>query len=343
MSMARVLVCAGDGIGPEVIEATLHVIDGLGLDLDLVMEPVGMAGYAERGAAITDETVDLARGADAVLFGAVTTPPPSTEGYRSPLLTLRKELDLYANVRPARPLVPWLSRTGPSPVGGVSSVLDVIIVRENTEGLYVRRERDVEGGVVAERLVTEAGTERVVRFAARLVRDRERRFATCVHKANILRRSDGLFLSTFQRVMAEEAPEVPVSDVHVDAAAAAMVSDPASMDVLVTPNLYGDILSDLAAALTGGLGLAPSGCFGEGTPLFEPVHGSAPDIAGKGVADPIGCMLSAAMMLEHLGHMVEAARMVGAVVATVKARVLTPDLGGEATTLGFAGQVRERL
>lgn len=350
--MQMVLVAAGDGIGPEVVEASLHVIDGLGLDLEFLAEPVGMAGYEERGAAITDGTLDLAREADAVLFGAVTTPPPSTQGYRSPVLTLRRELDLYANVRPARPLVPWLSRTVPPPTQGASppldamdalDVLDVIVVRENTEGLYVCRERDVEGGVVAERLVTEAGTERTVRFAARLALERERRKVTCVHKANLLRRSDGLFLETFRRVMEEEAPDLPVTDMHVDATAAVMVSDPASLDVLVTPNMYGDILSDLAAALTGGLGLAPSACFGEGTPLFEPVHGSAPDIAGKGVANPIGCMLSSAMMLEHLGHHTEAATMVSAVIETVRARVLTPDLGGDATTLGFAGQVRQRL
>ena len=341
--MVKVLVAAGDGIGPEVVEASLHVIDGLGLDLEILMEPVGMAGYGERGAAITDGTVDLAREADAILFGAVTTPPPSTESYRSPVLTLRRELDLYANVRPARPLVPWLSRTGPPPTNGASSPLDVIVVRENTEGLYVCREREVEGGVVAERLITEAGTERTVRFAARLAIERERRKVTCVHKANLLRMSDGLFLECFRRVMEEEAPDLPVSDMHVDATAAAMVSDPSSLDVLVAPNMYGDILSDLAAALTGGLGLAPSACFGEGTPLFEPVHGSAPGIAGKGVANPIGCMLSAAMMLEHLGHHLEAANLVSAVVGTVKAGVLTPDLGGQATTLGFADEVRKRL
>ncbi|UCC93244.1 MAG: NAD-dependent isocitrate dehydrogenase, partial [Thermoplasmata archaeon] len=198
--MARVLVCAGDGIGPEVVEATLHVVEALGLDLDLVMEPVGMAGYAERGDAITDETVDIARGADAILFGAVTSPPPGTEGYRSPLLTLRRELDLYANIRPARPLLPWLSRIGPHHDGEVPA-LDVVIVRENTEGLYVRREHEVEGGVMAERLVTEAGTERLVRAAARLAVERDRRRVTCVHKANLLRRSDGLFLETFMRVM----------------------------------------------------------------------------------------------------------------------------------------------
>jgi isocitrate/isopropylmalate dehydrogenase len=221
--------------------------------------------------------------------------------------------------------------------------MDVIIVRENTEGLYVGREREVDGGVVAERLVTEAGTERVVRFAAHLALERERRLVTCVHKANVLRMSDGLFLDTFRRVMEQEAPGLIVSDMHVDTTAATLVSDPASLDVLVTPNMYGDILSDLTAALAGGLGLAPSASFGDGTPLFEPVHGSAPDIAGRGIANPIGCMLSAAMMLEYLGHPVEAAGMVSAVVETVKARVLTPDLGGEETTLGFAGHVRDRL
>jgi isopropylmalate/isohomocitrate dehydrogenase-like protein len=341
--LSRVLVCAGDGIGPEVIEATLFVLECLDVDIELLHEPVGMAGVEARGVAITDDTVDLAREADAVLFGAVTTPPPGTEGYRSPLLTLRRELDLFANVRPARPLVPWLSRTGPPPTHGVAPHLDVVIVRENTEGLYVRRERDVEGGVVAERLVTKAGTGRLVRFAARLALEGDRDLVTCVHKANVLRRSDGLFLSTFQRVMAEEAPHLPVSDIHVDAAAAAMVSEPTSLDVLVAPNLYGDILSDLAAALTGGLGLAPSASFGTGTPLFEPVHGSAPDIAGRGVADPIGCILSASMMLEHLGQGREAARLSGAVVRTLEERTATPDLGGKATTMGFARRVGELL
>ncbi|NIP36921.1 MAG: NAD-dependent isocitrate dehydrogenase, partial [Thermoplasmata archaeon] len=271
------------------------------------------------------------------------TPPASQEGYRSPLLTLRRELDLYANVRPARPLLPWLSRTGPPPTHGTSPSLDVVVVRENTEGLYVRREREVEGGVVAERLVTEAGSERLVRFAARHALERERSLVTCVHKANLLRRSDGLFLDTFRRVMREQAPGMPISDIHVDAAAAAMVSDPASLDVLVTPNLYGDILSDLAAALTGGLGLAPSASYGNGTPLFEPVHGSAPDIAGKGIANPVGCMLSAAMMLEHLDHSVASARLVSAVVSTMKDRVLTPDLGGKASTVGFAERVKASL
>jgi len=219
----------------------------------------------------------------------------------------------------------------------------VVIVRENTEGLYVRREREVEGGVVAERLVTVEGTSRVVKFAADLAVSMGRRRVTCVHKANLLRKSDGLFLETFRRVMEEEVPGMDVSDIHVDAVAAAMVSWPGSLDVLVCPNEYGDVLSDLAAALTGGLGTAPSASFGTGTPLFEPVHGSAPDIAGRGVADPIGCMLSAAMMLEHLGHASEAGRLRAALVSTLGSGISTPDLGGAHSTVAFAEEVRCRL
>ncbi len=340
--MKRVMVAAGDGIGPEVVDATLHAIAGLGLDIQYVHEPVGMAGYRERGAAITDATVEMARRVDAVLLGAVTTPPPSEEGYRSPLLTLRRELGLFANVRPARPLTSRLGRLARTPDGG-DTQLDVVIVRENTEGLYVQREREVEGGVVAERLVTSEGTRRVVMFAAELAMRMGRRKVTCVHKANLLRRSDGLFLETFRRVMEEGAPGMEVADIHVDTAAAAMVSWPGSLDVLVCPNEYGDILSDLAAALTGGLGTAPSASFGTGTPLFEPVHGSATDIAGKGVADPIGCMLSGAMMLEHLGHGAEATRLKGAIASTLESGVSTPDLGGRHSTMDFAEAVRSRL
>ncbi len=340
--MDRILVAAGDGIGPEVVEATLYAMDGLDLDLELYMEPVGRAGVKERGSAITDETVDLARDMDAILFGAVETPPPGVE-YRSPLLTLRRELDLYANVRPARPLIPSLSRLAPIIPHGPGPILDVVIVRENTEGLYVRREHEVAGGVMAERLITRSASERVHRFAFQWARSRGRSSVVCVHKANLLRRSDGLFLETFGQVAEEVAGDIRWSDMHVDAMAAAMVTDPTSLDVLVAPNMYGDILSDLAAGLCGGLGLAPSGSFGQGVAMFEPVHGSAPDIAGQGIADPVACMLSAAMMLEHLGHGAEADRFELAVIEVLSSGVRTPDLGGEHTTLGFAEEVRNRL
>lgn len=340
--MDRIMVAAGDGIGPEVVEATLYAMDQLGLDLELYIEPVGMAGVEERGAYITDETVEIARDMDAILFGAVETPPPDVD-YRSPLLTLRKELELYANVRPARPLVPAHSRLGPVVPGGPVPQLDVVIVRENTEGLYVRREHVIEDGVMAERVITRKASERVHRFAFEWARAHGRTKVTCVHKANLLRRSDGLFLETFEEVARDVAADIEWSDMHVDAMAAAMVTDPGSQDVLVTPNLYGDILSDLAAGLCGGLGLAPSGSYGEGGALFEPVHGSAPDIAGQGIADPVACMLSGVMMLDHLGHPEAARRLEGAVLDALTSGVSTPDLGGEHTTLGFAEEVRERL
>ncbi len=336
------MVAAGDGIGPEVVEATLYAMDGLGLDLELYIEPVGMAGVQERGAPITDETVEIARDMDAILFGAVEKPPPDVD-YRSPLLTLRKELELYANVRPARPLVPTHSRLGPVVPGGPVPQLDVVIVRENTEGLYVRREHVIEDGVMAERVITRKASERVHRFAFEWARAHGRTKVTCVHKANLLRRSDGLFLETFEEVARDIAADIEWSDMHVDAMAAAMVTDPGSQDVLVTPNLYGDILSDLAAGLCGGLGLAPSGSYGEDGALFEPVHGSAPDIAGQGIADPVACMLSGVMMLDHLGHPEAARRLEGAVLDALASGVSTPDLGGEHGTLGFAEEVRERL
>lgn len=335
--MDRILVAAGDGIGPEVIEAALHVMDGTGLDFELVIEPVGMAALEERGTTFSDETLELAREVDAILYGAVESPPPG-EPYRSPLLTLRRELDLFANVRPARPLLPGLSRLTQADSG-----LDVVVIRENTEGLYVQRERDVEGGVAAEKIVTSAATERLARFALQWARDHGRRRVTCVHKANVLRRSDGLFLSKFHEVAREVAAGLEVSDMHLDSAAAAMVTSPGSLDVLVTPNLYGDVLSDLAAAICGGLGLAPSGSFGREHALFEPVHGSAPDIAGQGIANPVGAILSAAMMLEYLDHGVEAQRMEAAVLRTLASGVLTPDLGGRHTTLGFAQEARDEL
>jgi isopropylmalate/isohomocitrate dehydrogenase-like protein len=337
-----ILVAAGDGIGPEVVEATLFAMDGLGIDLELFMEPVGRTGMEERGEAITDQTVELAREADAVLFGAVHTPPPGV-AYRSPILTLRRELGLFATVRPARPLAPWLNRLGPTSTGGSPPPFDVVVVRETTEGLYAGKENAVEGGVSAEKVVTRVASERIARFSLEWARAHGRRGVTWVHKANVLRESDGLFLEACRSVAGAEAGDLRTDDAHVDAIAAAMVTDPGSLDVLVAPNLYGDILSDLAAGVCGGLGLAPSASLGEAHALFEPVHGSAPDIAGKGIANPVGCMLAASMMLERLGHAGAARRFETALVATMEEGVRTPDIGGRHTTYGFAEEVRARL
>jgi isopropylmalate/isohomocitrate dehydrogenase-like protein len=340
--MLKLLIAAGDGIGPEVVEPALWIMDALGLDFELFMEPVGKAGIQERGEAITDETIELAREVDAILFGAVET-PTAGEAYRSPLLTLRRELDLFANVRPARPLVPWLGVLGPPRSGGPPPSVDMVIVRENTEGLYVGREREVEGGAIAERLVTTKASRRVCEFAFEWAAARERSRVTCVHKANVLRLTDGLFLEAFRDVAAAKAGRLVYDDLHVDSAAARMVQNPTSLDVVVAPNLYGDILSDLAAGLVGGLGFAPSANIGEAHALFEPVHGSAPDIAGKGIANPSAAILSAAMMLEHLGHGADAMAMERALRGTLEAGIATPDAGGEYTTMGFAEEVRRRL
>jgi len=331
-----VLVLPGEGAGREVVMAALDVIDALDVDLDLVHGDVGSASYKATGKHITDEVLGMAKGSDAVLYGAVESPPPSVP-YRSPVLTLRRELGLFANVRPARPLVPRLSALRPP------KRLDVVIVRENTEGLYCCREHDIEGGVVAERLVTRLASARIHAFALEWAAAHGRRRVTCVHKANVLRRSDGLFLEAFREAAASAPGDIIVDDMHVDATAERMVVSPASLDVIVTTNLFGDILSDLAAGLVGGLGFAPSANIGADHALFEPVHGTAPGIAGRGIANPTAAMLSVAMMLEHLGHGAEARRLERAVVATLRAGIATRDAGGRHGTRGFARAVKQRL
>ena len=334
--MNRVLVLPGEGAGREVVMAALDVIDALDVDLDLVHGDVGASSYRATGRHITDEVLALARDADAVLYGAVESPPPSVP-YRSPVLTLRRELGLYANVRPARPLVPRLSALRPP------KRLDVVIVRENTEGLYCCRERDIEGGVVAERLVTRLASGRIHAFAFAWAAAHGRGRVTCVHKANVLRRSDGLFLEAFREAAASAPGGIIANDMHIDAAAERMVVSPASLDVIVTTNLFGDILSDLAAGLVGGLGFAPSANIGDDRALFEPVHGTAPGIAGRGIANPTAAILSAAMMLDYLGNGVEARRLERAVVATLRAGISTRDAGGRHGTRGFARAVKQRL
>ena len=336
--MKRVLVLPGEGAGLEVITAALDIIGSLEVDLDILHGVVGTSSREAHGSHITDEVIDLAKGSDAVLYGAVQSPPPGV-AYRSPVLTLRRELGLFANVRPARPLVPRLSALRPP------RRLDVVIVRENTEGLYCCRERDIEGGVVAERLVTRLASGRIHGFAFDWAASHGRRRVTCVHKANVLRRSDGLFLESFREAAAAASGRsgIAADDLHVDAAAERMVVAPSTLDVIVTTNLFGDILSDLAAGLVGGLGFAPSANIGARHALFEPVHGTAPGIAGKGIANPTAAIMSAAMMLDHLGYGSEAGRLEQAVVATLRAGVATRDAGGRHGTRGFARAVKERL
>ncbi len=326
-----VVVIPGDGIGPEVIDAAVRVLrEVLGGELELEERRAGYRLWKEKGVTIEEDTIEACREADAVLFGACTTPEdPEAE---SPIVRLRRELDLYANVRPAR------SWPAPRPV---EAEFDLVIVRENTEGLYVGCECEVHDGVtLALRKISREGARRVAEVACDLAEERDGR-VTIVHKANVLKLTCG----TFKRAAIEaiEARGLEWNEEYVDAAAYRLVREPDRFDVLLTSNLFGDILSDLAAGLMGSLGLAPSANVGDEHALFEPVHGSAPDIAGKGIANPLAAILSAAMMLDWLGYGEEARAIERAVEATLRDGVRTPDLGGRASTEEVTEAVLSRL
>ena len=281
----RIVLISGDGIGAEVIPAARQVLESMLLPLEFQVAEAGFAVFEQQGNALPPATLELCENSDAILFGATQSPMGKVAGYASPILSLRRHFDLYANLRPA-----------------VTPDVDVLIVRENTEGLYAGRERIEDGGetAIAERVITRAASERIVRVAAELALARRGQL-TIVHKANVLKETCGLFRRVALEVTSAY-PDLQVQERLVDAAAMFMAQDLGQFDVIVTTNLFGDILSDLAAGLTGGLGIAPSANIGRGVPVFEPVHGSAPDIAGQGIADPRAAILSAAMMLRHLGY-----------------------------------------
>jgi isopropylmalate/isohomocitrate dehydrogenase-like protein len=326
-----VAVIGGDGIGPEVVDAALQVLDALDVDVEYLHASAGLACRKRTGEYLPEATLTAVREADAVLFGAITSPLANEDpAYKSVILALREELDTYANVRPARDLGQPCVAPG----------LDLVLVRENSEGLYNAPETEDEEGVTTHRRITRRGSERVIRFAFEHAQKTGRRTLHCLHKANVLRKSDGLFLSTF-RAMAPEY-DIVAKEMLLDNAALQLVLRPKQFDALVTMNLYGDVLSDEIAGLVGGLGFAPSGSYGPRAALFEPVHGSAPDIAGKNAANPSGAILSAAMMLDHLG-LPDAARRVEDALRGALRLGRTPDAGGSLTTSAFAGLVVEGL
>jgi homoisocitrate dehydrogenase len=310
----------GDGIGREVVPAGRRLLEATGLPLTFAEAEAGWDTFQRTGSALPEETVAAVRAADATLFGAVSSPLHRVEGYRSPIVALRRELGLYANLRPV------ISQPVPTSRDGI----DMLIVRENTEDLYAGRERSDGEEAVTERVITRVASERIVRLACRLAEGR-RHHLTIVHKANVFRATCGLFRETALAV-ADEFPQLACEEMLVDVAAMRLITDPERFDVLVTTNLFGDILSDEAAALVGGLGLAPSGNVGEAQGVFEPVHGSAPDIAGKGIANPLATFLACAMMLDFLGEPAAATRVRAAVDAVLRQGTHTPDLGGTATT-----------
>jgi homoisocitrate dehydrogenase len=290
--MRRLCVIEGDGIGQEVIPAAVRVLQAALTGLELVSAPAGWQVFQRCGLSVPPETLAAVRACGAALFGAVSSPAEKVPGYRSAALVLRQELDLFANLRPVR------SWPGVSPRAGV----DLLIVRENTEGLYAGRERLEGQTAIAERVITRQASERIGRKALELARQAGRRL-TIVHKANILQLTDGLFRAgvraAAQQMAQDGGAEVVIDELLVDTAAHLLASQPEGFEVLVTTNLFGDILSDVAAVWCGGLGMAPSLNWGEQVAIAEPVHGSAPDIAGQGLANPLAAILSAALLCRH--------------------------------------------
>ena len=333
-----VTLIPGDGIGPEITAATRKVLQATGVKFDWDEQVAGMAAVDRSGDPLPDATVESIRRNHLALKGPLTTPVGG--GYRSVNVGLRKEFELYANLRPVR------SFQGI----GVFANVDLVLVRENVEGLYVGVEHFVRVGddprAVAESMaiVTRVGCERIIRYAFEYAVRNGRKKVTVVHKANILKMVSGLFLEVGRSVAAEYDGRVAFNDLIIDNAAMQMVIRPGQMDVMVTTNMFGDILSDLAAGLIGGLGLAPGGNIGTDAAVFEAVHGSAPDIAGKGVANPAALILAGAMMLDHSGE-VGAGNRVRAAVARVieQDQVRTRDLGGTATTTEFGDAVVRRI
>lgn len=324
----RVAVIPGDGIGSEVIEAALEVLEATGVNFSFQHCEAGDGCSAKHGVALPEETLKHALESDAVLFGAAGDTAANV------ILRLRRELNTFVNLRPVRafPGVPCLYPK-----------TKLVIVRENTECLYRGIESEITPGVVtATRVITQKASERIARFAFEHAHANGFDKVTAVHKANVLKRSDGLFLSNV-RIIAKSFPQIIYEEALVDSVAMHLVMQPDRFQVIVTTNLFGDILSDLAAGLIGGLGLCPSANLGEQHALFEPVHGTAPDIAGKNIANPTAAILCGVMLLRHLGETASAQQIESALEQTIAAGQTTPDLGGTLSTTEMAQAIIGRV
>jgi isocitrate dehydrogenase (NAD+) len=329
----RVTLIPGDGIGPEVVAAAVRVLSATGVEFEWDTQPAGATAIGEHGSALPERTLESIRRNKVALKGPTETPIGT--GHRSVNVELRKTLDLYANLRPVKTLPGVKSRY---------DNVDIVVVRENTEDLYSGLEHVVVPGVVESiKIITEKASTRIAKFAFEYAKAHARRQVTAVHKANIMKLSDGLFLDCC-RAVAKLHPDVRYDEMIVDNTCMQLVLDPTRFDILLLENLYGDIVSDLCAGFIGGLGMAPGANIGVDTALFEAVHGSAPDIAGKNLANPIAVILSGAMMLDHLGEQKAAERVRDAVHSVLReGKKLTRDLGGTAGTTEIAEAIATRV
>jgi len=331
MTTYKLAVIPGPGIGAEVISETVRLLESTDLTFDCRYFEIGYEVWQKTGSPVPDEVLAGIRKTQACLFGATTT-PVGIPGYKSAIITLRTALGLYANVRPAK--------SYPNQKG--MKAVDLVIVRENTEGMYSGMEFELPDSAYSIRKITRKATDRITRFAFDLAMKRRKK-VTVVTKANVLRLSDGLFIEVARKV-AEDYPDVEVEEAFVDVTAMRLILKPDIFDVIVTSNLFGDILSDEAAGLVGGLGLAPSANIGADYALFEPVHGSAPRLAGKGIANPMAAMLASKMMLDYLSENSWAERIENAIVNVLtEGKVLTPDLGGSSSTTQVTDAIIDTL
>lgn len=331
--MKTITVFKGDGIGPEITDAVIWVLDAAGAQLEYEVFNVGEAEYESHGALIPQEAFESVERNKVFLKSPITT--PVGKGFRSLNVYLRKKYDLYANIRPAKS-----NHAVKTPFPDV----DIVIFRENTEDLYVGIEEKIDDDTVhAIKLITRKASRRIIRAAFEYAKTHGRKKVTCVHKANILKVSDGMFRDIFHEI-SKDYPDIQAEDKIVDNVCMQMVMRPNQFDVMVMPNLYGDMLSDLASGLIGGLGLLPSSNLGEEYAMFEAVHGSAPDIAGRGIANPTALLWSACMMLEYLGQTDCAARIRRSVdLVLEEGNHNTPDIGGTTTTRGYVEEIIRRL
>lgn len=341
--MKKIATIGGDGVGKEVMEAGLTILESLDLNFDYIEAHAGDEYFQKTGTTISEETVKIAKNSSATLFGAIT----STHGEKSPIITLRKELDVFANLRPIKSFE------------GVNSLfqnLDFLIVRENTEGLYSqiesleeKKEKEEFKTIksIATRVITKKASEKICNYAFKKAIEEDRKRVTCVHKANVLKKTDGIFKEAFYNIAkdySQNNPNIVVNDYYIDATAMYLITKPQEFGVIVTSNLYGDIISDEAAGLVGGLGLSPSANVGDNNGLFEPVHGSGPDIAGQNIANPIAMILSIAMMLDFLKEKYYGDQIRLAVENVLKTKkVATPDLGGNSKTMDMADAIKNQL
>jgi isocitrate dehydrogenase (NAD+) len=328
----------GDGIGPEISEAVTRIFDALGSPFEWDLQQGGMAGVQSAGDPLPGALIDSIRRTKLALKGPLTTPVGG--GFRSVNVRLREEFGLYANLRPVKTMVP----------GGRYEDIDLVLIRENIEGLYVAFEHFIPVGddphavAISSGINTHAECRRIIRFAFEYALNHGRKKVTVVHKANVLKALTGLFLQAGREIAEEYEGRIAMDDRIVDACAMQLVMNPWQFDVIVTTNLFGDILSDLMSGLVGGLGMAPGANVGEKAAIFEAVHGSAPDIAGKGIANPLALLLAGALMLKHVNRDDLASRLQAAISQTLQVdNVRTADLGGKVSTADFASAVIKRL